>query len=183
MRSARDLVAARFVDNQRRRLLHWHRDTFWLFQSGRYRSADDRIRANVWQFLETARLDAKGNPPFKPTSHNVSNVVDALGAVCYLDGGINPPAWLDNSSDHPNAAELLGVGNGLLHLPTATLILSIPSYFNLTASDVSFIPRRRRRNSGWRSSISYSATTPRPSPRCKIGSVTRCRPTLRSRRS
>jgi putative DNA primase/helicase len=140
MRSARELVAARFVDEQHRRLLHWHRDTFWLFQNGRYRNADDRIRASVWQFLATARLDAKGNPFFKPTSHNVSNVVDALAAVCHLDSSINPPAWLDDSGDHPKAAELLGVGNGLLHLPTATLIPPTPRYFNLACSDVSFDP-------------------------------------------
>jgi putative DNA primase/helicase len=141
MRSARELVAARFVDEQQRRLLHWHRDTFWLFQGGRYRCADDRIRAAVWQFLEMAKLDTKGEPFFKPTSHNVSNVVDALGAVCHLDSIINPPAWLDDPRDHPNAAELLGVGNGLLHLPTAELIPPTPSYFNLASSDVPFNPK------------------------------------------
>jgi hypothetical protein len=37
MRSVRELVAARFTDDRQRRLLHWYRDTFWLFRGGCYR--------------------------------------------------------------------------------------------------------------------------------------------------
>ena len=76
------------------RLLHWHRDTYWLFKNGCYRCADDYIRAAVRRFLEMARLDDKGNPPFKPTGRNVSDVIDALNSVCYLDSHIDPPRWL-----------------------------------------------------------------------------------------
>jgi putative DNA primase/helicase len=140
IRSARKLIAARFTDDKQRHLLHWHRDTYWLFQGGRYRCADDYIRSAAWQFLETARLDEKGKPPFKPTSRNVSDVVDALTSVCYLDGRINPPTWLNDADDPPSALELLPVGNGLLHLPTTELIPLTPDYFNIAASDVQFDP-------------------------------------------
>jgi putative DNA primase/helicase len=140
MRSARKLVAARFTDDQQRRLLHFHRDAYWLFENGCYRSADDYIRAAVWRFLETARLDEKGEPPFKPTSRNVTDVIDALSSVCYLDGRINSPRWLSDADDPPNALELLPVMNGLLHLPTTELLPLTPQYFNIVASDVCFDP-------------------------------------------
>jgi hypothetical protein len=138
IRSARKLVAARFTDDQQRRLLHFHRDTYWLFKNGCYRSADDYIRPAVWRLLETARLDEKGERPFKPTSRNVSDVIDALSSVCYLDGHIDPPRWLSDADDPPNALELLPVKNGLLHLPTTELLPLTPHYFNIVASDICF---------------------------------------------
>ena len=137
MRSARQLVAARFIDDEQRRLLHWHRDTFWLFKSGRYKCADDYIRAEVWKFLETARLDAKGEPPFKPTSSNVSNVIDALDSICYLDGGVDPPAWLDDTGDLPNASELL---------PCRQRSPAPPDRRTNSANAELFQPRRLRRS-------------------------------------
>jgi putative DNA primase/helicase len=140
MRSARELVAARFTDDKQRRLLHWHRGSYWRFQHNCYRLADDFIRVVIWQFLETAKLDAEGEPAFKPTRNKVSDVVDAVSSVCHLDNGINPPAWLADANDSLNALELLPVGNGLLHLPTAELLSPTPCYFGLAASDVQFDP-------------------------------------------
>jgi hypothetical protein len=139
MRSARALVSGRFTDKEQRRLLHYHRGAFYRFGGGCYRSASpETMRATVWKFLESAVIDKKEKPAFKPTQDRVNNVAAALAAVCHLDEKIDPPAWL-NGHDL-NATELLPVANGLLHLPTGKLIATTPAYFGLTASDVVFNP-------------------------------------------
>jgi putative DNA primase/helicase len=85
------------------------------------------------------RIVDKKSVPFKPGSSAVSGVVDAMAAVCHLDGAIEPPAWLDGGK-HPPAAEMFPVGNGLLHLPSGELHTLTANYFGLTASDVTFDP-------------------------------------------
>jgi putative DNA primase/helicase len=101
---------------------------------------DETVREGAWKFLEKAKqLTKKDSGPFKPTSARVSNVVDALAALCYLDSLIDPPAWLGDAGDlPPPATEMLPVANGLLHLPSGELYDVTPNYFGLSASDVVF---------------------------------------------
>jgi putative DNA primase/helicase len=142
MQAARALVAAHFVDDDRR-LLHRHRGTFWSFDTNHYALTDqETARAEVWKFLEQAqRRGDNGKPvPFKPNRARVSDVLDALASVCNLDSRIDPPAWLDGTDDLPAAAEMLALGNGLLHLPSGDLYPPTPNHFGLTASEVAFDP-------------------------------------------
>jgi putative DNA primase/helicase len=142
MQAARALVAAHFV-NDGHRLLHRHRGTFWSFDTNHYALADqETVRAELWRFLESAqRRGENGKPvPFKPNRARVSDVFDALASVCNLDSRIDPPAWLDGTDDLPAAAEMLALGNGLLHLPSGDLYPPTPSYFGLNASEVAFDP-------------------------------------------
>jgi putative DNA primase/helicase len=122
MATARALVAARFTDDGHR-LLHHHRGAFWLWQSNHYAlAASERIRTAAWTFMETARrIVEKKSVPFKPGSAIVSGVLDAMAAVCHLDGGIEPPAWLD-PDDHPAATEMFPVANGLFICLRASFI-------------------------------------------------------------
>jgi putative DNA primase/helicase len=139
MRSARELVANNFTTDKLR-TLHRHRGAFWSWTGSHYRLVgDDTIRSSIWAFLETAlRRADKGTPqPFKPTRARVSDVLDALGAVCNLDTFISPPAWLTLQRTPP-AGELMACGNGLLHLPSGKLHPRSPDYFNLWATDVAF---------------------------------------------
>jgi putative DNA primase/helicase len=140
--SARRLVRARFVDGHGTQLLHHHRGGFWQFAGNYYAPADNEtVRTAAWQFLESAKqISKKGSGPFKPTSGRVSNVIDALAAICNLDSLIDPPAWLGDSGDMPPASEMLAVANGLLHLPTSELYPASPNHFGLSASDVVFDP-------------------------------------------
>jgi putative DNA primase/helicase len=142
MQAARALVAAHFV-NDDHRLLHRHRGTFWSCETNHYVLADqETVRAEVWRFLEGAQRRGENNKllPFKPNRARVSDVLDALASVCNLDSRIDPPAWLDGADDLPAAAEMLALGNGLLHLPSGDLYPPTPSYFGLTASKVAFDP-------------------------------------------
>jgi putative DNA primase/helicase len=138
MATARALVTARFSNGHR--LLHHHRGAFWLWQSNHYAlAANETIRTAAWIFMESARrIVNKESVPFKPASAAVSGVLDALAAVCHLDGVIEPPAWLNDANNHPAAAEMFPVANGLLHLPSGELYPSSANYFGLTASDVTF---------------------------------------------
>jgi putative DNA primase/helicase len=142
MQAARSLVAARFV-NDDHRLLHRHRGTFWRFQANHYALADqETVRADVWKFLEQAQRRGENNKllPFKPSSAQVSSTLDALASVCTLDNRIEPPAWLDGAGEMPAAAEMLALGNGLLHLPSGEIYPPTPDHFGLTASEVVFDP-------------------------------------------
>jgi putative DNA primase/helicase len=141
MQAARALVAARFV-NDDHRLLHRHRGTFWRFKTNHYTLANqETVRAEVWKFLEHAqRRNRKMLEPFKPNRGRVSDVLDALGAVCNLDNNIDPPAWLNGAGELPAAAEMFPVANGLLHLPSGALYPPTPDFFGLNASDVEFDP-------------------------------------------
>jgi putative DNA primase/helicase len=140
--SARRLVRARFVDGDDCRLLHHHRGSFWKLAGNYYApAAIETVRASACQFLESAKqVTKKGSGPFKPTSGRVSNVLDALAAVCNLDSLIDPPAWLGDPGDLPPACEMLAVANGLLHLPTGELYPATPHHFGLSASEVMFDP-------------------------------------------
>ena len=142
MQAARALVAARFV-NDGHRLLHRHRGTFWQFQANHYALADqETVRAEVWKFLEQAQRRGENNKllPFKPSSAQVSSMLDALASVCTIDNRIDPPAWLDGAGEMPAASEMLALGNGLLHLPSGELFPPTPDHFGLTASEVAFDP-------------------------------------------
>jgi putative DNA primase/helicase len=140
MAIARALVTARFTNGHR--LLHHHRGAFWLAQANHYAlAASETIRTAAWTFMENARrIVSKQSVPFKPGSATVSGVLDALAAVCHLDGGIEPPAWLDEGENHPAAAEMFPVANGLLHLRSGELYPASANYFGLTASPVTFDP-------------------------------------------
>ena len=125
------------------RTLHRHRSAFWRFRGGCYRLADEEtIRAEIWTFLEEARrLDDRGDEvPFKPDRARVSDVLDALTAVCELTPELEPPAWLGEASDLPPPGEILAVKNGLLHLPTGKLYPPTAAYFGLSMSDITFDP-------------------------------------------
>jgi putative DNA primase/helicase len=139
MQSARRLVAERFTDAESRRTLHHHMHGFWNHHGGCYRSEDDDVvRAAIWKFLDGAQ--SKKGDPFKPTRAKVSDVFDALKAICGLPGHISPPAWIDDVAGRPQPAELLALANGLLHLPTGILHPSTPDFFGLSASGVEFDP-------------------------------------------
>src|SRR5262249_8325706 len=69
----------------------------------------------------------------------VSNILDALRAASYLGGTITPPAWLDQVPDLA-ADEIIACSNGLLHLPTLTLLRHSPLFFSRNAVDFAFEP-------------------------------------------
>jgi putative DNA primase/helicase len=100
--------------------------------------ADATIRADLYEFLEAAKVrDEDGLFPFRPTKSKVSNVADALYAVANLDPSIAAPCWLANDPGL-SALDILACPNGLLHIPTRTLLPATPHFFTLNGLDFDY---------------------------------------------
>lgn len=140
-------LARAYRDARRPHLLH-HQQEFLDWDGAAYVGvADDTVRAEVWRFLETCRVEVerdgvKRPEPFTPNPDKVSATLDALRAVAHLPP---PPAsspalrWLDGRAG-PNPLDLLPTRSGLLHLPTGDLLAATPQLFTRNALDFAYDP-------------------------------------------
>lgn len=120
---------------------------FYRHQGARYREIDESsIRAGLYEWLALAKCTQVSkhgedrSVPFKPNTSKVSNVLDALRAVCNLPTSNAAPCWL-NGGIGPNPWEIVACSNGLLHIPTRRLISSTPRFFSLNGLDFAYDPR------------------------------------------
>ncbi len=147
--SARDFVAQSHMIGAILGLRH-HGGVFYEYDgaASAYRERDEAaIRADLYTFLEPALrwIEPRGEGgtpklgPFKPTQAKVENVLDALRAVCNLATSFAPPCWLQ---DDPglDPFEILACRNGLLHIPTRTLLPATPAFFTLNGLDFAYDP-------------------------------------------
>ena len=136
--SARELMRRQYTQAAAR-TLHHQQGTFYGWTGTHYREKEhEEIKATVYGFLDGAlRLHADKQVPFKPNRSKVGDVVDALAAAAQLPGTIRAPAWLDNAQ-RPAASEILACSNGLLNLPTRTLLPHTPAFFGVNAVDYSY---------------------------------------------
>ena len=127
---AREMVRQHYMHGDHQ-TLHHLQGTFYTWHGTHYAELPpESIRAAIWIFLEDAVVkDDDGKLlPFAPNKHRVANVLEALAAVCQLPAHTRAPAWVDHD-EHLRAAELLSCANGLLHLPTRTLLPHSPAFF------------------------------------------------------
>lgn len=140
--SAREFIQRHFTHEDMRTIYH-RGGVFYTWTGTHYPSADDAtIRARVYDFLDTATKwdgDNKADVPFQPNRNKVGDVLDALKAAANLDSATAAPAWLDDTRDIP-PAEIIACENGLLHLPTRTLIKHSPMFFSHNAIDFAYDP-------------------------------------------
>ena len=120
-----------------------HRGEFFRWNGKCYQiNAEEAQRSEIWRFLDKAQIKNKdgGLVPFKPKKDHVSNIREALGAICEVDDYIEPPDWIGDDPPIAPPREFFAAGNGLLHLPTRTLHEPTPSFFGVTASTVAHNP-------------------------------------------
>jgi len=138
--SARELIRRHYTAAELR-TIHHRGGVFYWWTGTHYPAADDAtIRAKVYEFLDGATRwdeDEKANVPFQPTRNKVHDVIDALKAAANLDSATTAPAWLDDTADLP-PAEIVACTNGLLHLPTRSLLKHSPSFFVHNALDFAY---------------------------------------------
>ena len=139
LRSARLCLGMRhLIDGQR--TLHHYRDQFFAWDGTVYRavSASD-VRTGLYQFLE-GTTDEETGKAFRPNTHRVNNVTDALRAVAHLPSHDEPPFWLRPHPILHDAADrdVQSVANGLLHIPSRSLYPATPAYFATNALPVAF---------------------------------------------
>jgi putative DNA primase/helicase len=112
-----------------------------------YRDRDEAaVRADLYGFLESALRwsEPRGTQaptlgPFKPTKSKVENVLDALRAVCNLPASSAAPCWLQDDPGF-DPFDVLACRDGLLHIPTRTLLPGTPHFFTLNGLDFAFDP-------------------------------------------
>ena len=66
--------------------------------------------------------------PFNPNRRKIDDVIDALRAAVLLNSTAEAPCWT-NSTTEPRPNEMISMTNGLLHVPTRTLLPHTPYYF------------------------------------------------------
>ena len=119
-------------------LRHW-RGEFWQWQTSHWLPAPDGgLRSRCYLYAQDAlyeRTDKNGSVtlhPWAPTQHKIGDLVDAIRATTHLSATTEMPGWLSGDGPFP-AADLVACANGLLHVPSRTLIDHDPAYFNRVA--------------------------------------------------
>ncbi|ADG97285.1 phage/plasmid primase, P4 family [Segniliparus rotundus DSM 44985] len=122
----------------------------WLLWDGSMWAVveQDELRSHIYRSLEHAVYKArvgKGEAwearAFDPTPGKVSSVLDALRAVVLMDGGLDAPKWIGASgARRPPAGEVVACANGLLHVPSRTMIEHTPEFFTRTAVPFDYNP-------------------------------------------
>lgn len=141
---AKQLVARHFLKDGHK-VLRRYRGQFYEKTGARYRElSDSGVLARLYTILDDAVVSTETGSfrPANPNKAKVANVQAALEAYCLVEDHVEAPAWLDGVNKH-NPQEIVAVANGLLHLPTKTLLPNSPAYFNLTSSEVAYDPQAR----------------------------------------
>jgi putative DNA primase/helicase len=109
-------------------LIRRHRAIFWEYDGTAWLEVEDaRLEADLYAYLASSVYvhPKEGLKEWEPTDKKVRDVTKALGALVYLNGSINAPAWIDG--DGP---DVVPVANGLLDLEHRTLYPHTPNYFS-----------------------------------------------------
>lgn len=143
MPAAREFLVRRFIVDQVKTLRH-HAGNFHAWIGTRYRvMPDHEVEAQLHLFLEHAlHCYWKGGKshevPYQPNKSRVMNVLASLQAVTLADTE-RSPSWLDKEKQ-PAADEILACANGLLHIPTRTLLRHTPAFFSPNALPYAYDP-------------------------------------------
>jgi putative DNA primase/helicase len=93
--------------------------------------AETRMIAYAFTEKAVYRDDKDNLKPWSPTQRKVSDLLDALAAVCHLPDNTAQPSWIDGRREHDGA--IVACTNGLLDVAGRKLIDSTPIYFNTTS--------------------------------------------------
>jgi len=140
-------VARLFIDQRfsqdRIPTLHFYRGEFFSWDGRAYLAmAADSLRAELYAFLDGCQRHtrADGMAAVSPSASLVTNVFDALKAAANLEEKIEAPAWLNSPNNDFPLAELIACANGLLHLPSLTLLPHTPIFFARNALNFAYEP-------------------------------------------
>jgi len=126
-----------------KRVLLNHLSEFYRHNGACYRveGAPD-IREKLYTWLERCvSPDKKGETTLvKPNSRMVNDILDSLKSVAHLASPTTPPAWVGKAKPPAKmgAADIVSCANGLLHMPTFTLLPHTPDFFTHNALEFAF---------------------------------------------
>jgi putative DNA primase/helicase len=129
---------------QSRQILYRHLGAFFHWETTRYlETSKDELTADLYKYLKLAKYKNEKNEdkPFNPNRTKVGDVLGALGAAAHMHDTVIPPAWLcDEPPTDIEARDILACENGLLHLPSLSLIPHTPDFFSVNAIDYPYEP-------------------------------------------
>jgi putative DNA primase/helicase len=143
MEVAREFATNSYVhDSGELTLRHW-RGGWWQWQTTRWVELEQRaVAAAAYAFTEHAVYVVKGEmKPWAPNRHRIGDLLDALAAIVYLPEDVAMPSWLD---DRVYDGLLVSTANGLLDVPTRTLLEHTPVFFNATSVPFNYEPNTGR---------------------------------------
>jgi putative DNA primase/helicase len=99
------------------------------------------MQAKLYEFLDQCVVvTPKGETqPFKPNLAKVANVLGGLRAASNLPDTVAAPCWLEQTPDI-DPADVISCTNGLLHLPTRSLLWHTPLFYTHNALDFAYDP-------------------------------------------
>jgi putative DNA primase/helicase len=136
-------VAHKYIDSQCRHgadlTLRYWRGGWWSWRTAHWIEVDDRtIRSALYQFTEKAvYISGRNLTAWAPTQSKISNLLDALAALCLLPPDIDQPSWLDDPND---GRVIVSVANGLLDVERRELLDHSPKFFNQTSVPFAYDP-------------------------------------------
>jgi putative DNA primase/helicase len=131
---AKMFVDTHYTSNNGIGLLRHHRGDFHVYDGTCWPEAEDRtLSAELYEWLGRAKYvkvtsKYESIEDFAPTKHKISDIVDAVKAIGHLPARITPPVWMGDQVEIA-ATDVVAMANGLLHLPTRTLMPHTPDLF------------------------------------------------------
>jgi putative DNA primase/helicase len=119
-------------------LRHW-RGAWWVWRRSCWEETDDRaMRSLLYKFTENAiYFDASGRQKlWAPNRKRISDLIDALSAICILPANLDQPRWLDERA----SGTIVATANGLLDIERLKLHPHSPLFFNQTAVPFDYDP-------------------------------------------
>lgn len=138
--NAREFVAACY-QHEDGPTIHFYDGRFYEWVGNHYKEVPyEKLDAAFYRFFDKAVQPTKigETRPFDPNRRKVKDIVHATRALTYVDADDSVPQWLTESKF--DAQDLIPCANGLLHLPSTTLLNHTPLLFNLNALDYDFEP-------------------------------------------
>jgi P4 family phage/plasmid primase-like protien len=132
MLMARAFVGSCFGEGRSARLVRW--GECWYEHLGTHYAEIGRepMRERGWGFLDEALRPSKDGPVrFAPEAKHVTTMIDATIKVAGVVSSA-APSWIRGAKG-PDPREIAALQDGLLHIPTRTLLEHGPGFFSLNA--------------------------------------------------
>jgi P4 family phage/plasmid primase-like protien len=132
MLMARAFVGSCFGEGRSARLVRW--GECWYEHLGTHYAEIGRepMRERGWGFLDEALRPSKDGPVrFAPEAKHVTTMIDATIKVAGVVSSA-APSWIRGTKG-PDPREIAALQDGLLHIPTRTLLEHGPGFFSLNA--------------------------------------------------
>ena len=137
---AREFVEARCLHDKHLTLRYW-RSGWWNWKTTHWVELDEpTLRSVLYEFTEHA-LCPTITPklqPWSPNRRKITDLMDALAAVCLLPAEMDHPSWLDDTRD--DCGIIVSVANGLLDVERRRLLPHTPLYFNQSSVPFTYDP-------------------------------------------